>query len=252
MPSRGPGRLLPALVPALPFLWLGLFFALPFLIVFKISLSDAVVAQPPYAPVFELRRSLPASSPASTSRTSRSSPATASTSTRRSRRCASRPCRRFFCSPSAIRSPTRWRGRRARHAAASRRPRHPAVLDELPHPHLRLDRILKPEGLLNQVLWGSDLVSEPVEILNTEPPSISASSTPICRSWCCRSMPRSKRSIDLADRGGARPRLRRPGAPSGRSRCPLSCPASSPARCCASSRRSASSSSRISSAARRP
>ena len=28
------------------------FFALPFLIVFKISLSDAVVAQPPYAPVF--------------------------------------------------------------------------------------------------------------------------------------------------------------------------------------------------------
>lgn len=38
---------------ALPFLWLAGLFLLPFLIVFKISLSDDAVAQPPYAPVFD-------------------------------------------------------------------------------------------------------------------------------------------------------------------------------------------------------
>jgi putrescine transport system permease protein len=38
---------------ALPFLWLATFFLLPFLIVFKISLSDDAVAQPPYVPVFD-------------------------------------------------------------------------------------------------------------------------------------------------------------------------------------------------------
>lgn len=38
---------------ALPFLWLAGLFLLPFLLVFKISLSDDAVAQPPYAPVFD-------------------------------------------------------------------------------------------------------------------------------------------------------------------------------------------------------
>jgi putrescine transport system permease protein len=46
-------RVLRRLVPALPFLWLGLFFLVPFLIVLKISLSDPASAQPPYVPVFE-------------------------------------------------------------------------------------------------------------------------------------------------------------------------------------------------------
>jgi putrescine transport system permease protein len=46
-------KLTEALVPAVPYLWLGLFFLLPFLIVFKISLSDPAVSQPPYRPVFE-------------------------------------------------------------------------------------------------------------------------------------------------------------------------------------------------------
>lgn len=39
---------------AVPFLWLAAFFLLPFLIVFKMSLSDDAVAQPPYVPVFHL------------------------------------------------------------------------------------------------------------------------------------------------------------------------------------------------------
>ncbi|MCB5176082.1 MULTISPECIES: ABC transporter permease subunit [Microvirga] len=46
-------KLAESLVPAVPYLWLGLFFLVPFLIVFKISLSDPAVAQPPYKPTFE-------------------------------------------------------------------------------------------------------------------------------------------------------------------------------------------------------
>jgi putrescine transport system permease protein len=46
-------RLLRGLVPAVPYVWLGVFFLVPFLIVFKISLSDPATARPPYAPVFE-------------------------------------------------------------------------------------------------------------------------------------------------------------------------------------------------------
>ena len=42
------------LVVLLPYLWLVLFFLVPFAIVFKISLSQTVMAQPPYLPVFDL------------------------------------------------------------------------------------------------------------------------------------------------------------------------------------------------------
>jgi putrescine transport system permease protein len=37
---------------AVPFAWLALFFLLPFFFVFKISLAEAVIAQPPYTPLF--------------------------------------------------------------------------------------------------------------------------------------------------------------------------------------------------------
>ena len=37
-----------------PYLWLALFFLAPFVIVFKISLSQTAVAQPPYVPVLDL------------------------------------------------------------------------------------------------------------------------------------------------------------------------------------------------------
>ena len=47
-----------ALVPGLPFLWLALFFLLPFLIVLKISLSDPAIAQPPYRPVLAVSAGL--------------------------------------------------------------------------------------------------------------------------------------------------------------------------------------------------
>lgn len=41
------------LVVAVPYLWLLLFFAAPFFIIFKISLSDTEISMPPYTPVFE-------------------------------------------------------------------------------------------------------------------------------------------------------------------------------------------------------
>src|SRR5262245_59772175 len=37
-----------------PYLWLVLFFLLPFLIVFRISLSQTAIAQPPYTPLLDL------------------------------------------------------------------------------------------------------------------------------------------------------------------------------------------------------
>jgi putrescine transport system permease protein len=40
------------LVVAVPYVWLLLFFVAPFLIIFKISLSDTAIAMPPYTPVF--------------------------------------------------------------------------------------------------------------------------------------------------------------------------------------------------------
>jgi putrescine transport system permease protein len=41
-------------VIGLPYLWLGVFFLVPFAIVLKISMSDAATAQPPYRPVLDL------------------------------------------------------------------------------------------------------------------------------------------------------------------------------------------------------
>ena len=42
------------MIVALPYLWLLIFFLAPFLIVLKISLSQAALAQPPYLPVLDL------------------------------------------------------------------------------------------------------------------------------------------------------------------------------------------------------
>src|ERR1700682_5263597 len=42
------------LVVRIPYVWLGAFFLVPFLIVLKISLSQTAIARPPYTPVFEI------------------------------------------------------------------------------------------------------------------------------------------------------------------------------------------------------
>ena len=46
------------LVILIPYLWLGAFFLVPFLIVFKISLSQYATAQPPYLPQLDLTEGL--------------------------------------------------------------------------------------------------------------------------------------------------------------------------------------------------
>jgi putrescine transport system permease protein len=48
------------LVIAIPYLWLAVFFLVPFLIVLKISLSQTAIAQPPYTPVLDLSGGLAA------------------------------------------------------------------------------------------------------------------------------------------------------------------------------------------------
>jgi putrescine transport system permease protein len=53
MPDPVAQKRAPALVVLVPYLWLAFFFFVPFLIVFRISLSDDVLAQPPYAPVID-------------------------------------------------------------------------------------------------------------------------------------------------------------------------------------------------------
>ena len=46
------------LVIIVPYLWLFVFFLVPFLIVFKISLSTTAIAMPPYLPVFDFKEGL--------------------------------------------------------------------------------------------------------------------------------------------------------------------------------------------------
>src|SRR5262245_40372062 len=45
-------------VIAVPYVWLLLFFLIPFFIVFKISLSDVAIAIPPYIPTLDLSQGL--------------------------------------------------------------------------------------------------------------------------------------------------------------------------------------------------
>jgi putrescine transport system permease protein len=53
MPDPAVSKRAPALAVLVPCLWLVFFFLVPFLIVFRISLSDDVLAQPPYSPVLD-------------------------------------------------------------------------------------------------------------------------------------------------------------------------------------------------------
>ena len=41
------------IVTAVPYLWMVIFFLVPFFIVLKISFSNSEIAQPPYSPVFD-------------------------------------------------------------------------------------------------------------------------------------------------------------------------------------------------------
>ncbi|MFM9974553.1 MAG: ABC transporter permease [Beijerinckiaceae bacterium] len=47
-----------ALITGLPAFWLGLFFAIPFLIILRLSLSDPASSQPPYKPLLDISAGL--------------------------------------------------------------------------------------------------------------------------------------------------------------------------------------------------
>jgi putrescine transport system permease protein len=160
-------RLTAALVPAVPYLWLGVFFLVPFLTVLKISLSHTAIAQPPYKPVFDWSDIAGFLSQLDLEnfdllvqddlylRATLSSVRIAALST---------ALLLLVGFPIA-------------YGMARAQERHRSLLVALvilPFWTSFLIRIyawiaiLKPEGLLTQALMGLRLISEPIEILNTE------------------------------------------------------------------------------------
>jgi len=160
-------RLTEGLVPAVPYLWLGVLFLVPFLIVLKISLSDPAVAQPPYKPVFEwsdiagffsgldLENFELLTQDDLYFRATLSSVRIAAIST------VLLLLAGFPIAYGMARAPERYRSLLV-------------ALVILPFWTSFLIRIyawvaiLKPEGLLTQALTGLGLISEPLDILNTE------------------------------------------------------------------------------------
>jgi putrescine transport system permease protein len=155
------------LVPALPALWLAIFFLLPFLIVLKISLSDAATAQPPYRPLFSFEDAVAffraldlenftflADDPLYLD-AAVSSVRIAAISTLLLLVIG------FPMAYAMARAPQSWRGLLV-------------ALVILPFWTSFLIRIyawigiLKPDGFLNQALIGLGIISDPLTILNTE------------------------------------------------------------------------------------
>jgi len=160
-------RLAAGLVPAVPYLWLGVLFLVPFLIVLKISLSDPAVSQPPYKPVFEwgdmaaffggldLENFALLTEDDLYFRATLSSVRIAAIST------ALLLLVGFPIAYGMARAPERYRGLLV---AAIILPFWTSFLIRI----YAWVAILKPEGLLNQALMGVGLISEPLDILNTE------------------------------------------------------------------------------------
>jgi putrescine transport system permease protein len=105
--------------------------------------------------------------------------------------------------------------------------------------------ILKPEGLLNQLLLSLHVIDAPLIIINT------TKAVYIGIVYSCRSIRRWRRWTIRSSRRRKISAVR-PSRPSGRSPSACRCRGSSPVACSSSSRRSASSSSPTCSAARRP
>jgi putrescine transport system permease protein len=160
-------RLTSGLVPALPYLWLGVLFLVPFLIVLKISLSDPAVAQPPYKPVFEWSDiagffgALDFENFALLTEDDLYFRATLSSVRIAAISTVLLLLAGFPIAYGMARAPERYRSLLV-------------ALVILPFWTSFLIRIyawiaiLKPEGLLTQALMGIGLISEPVDILNTE------------------------------------------------------------------------------------
>ena len=131
------------MIVLLPYLWLAIFFLAPFVIVLKISLSQTVLAQPPYTPVFDLTAGWQGlkefAAQLSLDFFVCSHPITF-TWCLMSRACRWRRFRRCFSLRSAIRLPMEWPARRRRGSPSAGDGRRVAVLDLVPDPHLCLDQ----------------------------------------------------------------------------------------------------------------
>ena len=181
-------------VVLIAFAWLAVFFLVPFLIVLKISLSPLRSRSRP-EPVFDPAAGW-ASLKAFLSRAFVREFAFIASDWLYLGSYLKRPrvsprSRRFCCCWSV--SARLWHCARAKAVAAGAvHAGSAAVLDLVPDPHLCLDQHSQRDGLLNQVLLALRIVDEPPAGSRPIPPSISASSIPTCRSWCCRSTPRWK------------------------------------------------------------
>jgi len=165
-PSRG-RRAAAALVPAIPYLWLTLLFLVPLLIVIRISLSDTAVAQPPYRPVFDGSRwsgffsELDFENFALLAADELYWAATLSSLRIALVSTVLLLIAGFPIAYAMARAPVAWR---------------PLLIALIILPFwtsflIRIYAwvaILKPEGFLNQALMGLGLITEPLQILNTE------------------------------------------------------------------------------------
>ena len=177
-----------------PYVWLAVFFLAPFVIVFKISLSQTVIAQPPYTPLLDLAAGWQGL------RDFRRE-----TRARHLSAARVRPDLSVFVSqepedrrhlhrhPAADRLSDRlWhRALAAPAAAAAGHGRGAAVLDLVPDPRLCLDQYFAARRVAQRrCCSGCTSSTRRWRGCRPTPRSISAWSIPICRSWCCRSMQR--------------------------------------------------------------
>ena len=162
-PAPSLGRAGTRLVVWVPMLWLLLFCLLPFLVVLKISLAEAVLAQPPYTPLFSPSGSLQATAANYVALIEDSLYLRAYVSSLRLA-AISTLLALVIALPMAYglaRAPLRWRPYLL---AAAILPFWTSFLIRV----YAWIGILKPEGLLYGLLHGLGLVHRPLAILNSE------------------------------------------------------------------------------------
>ena len=243
--TRSPSASAAPSFPALPFLWLALFFLVPFLIVLKISLSDPAIAQPPYRPVLAVSagleglRAFLAGLDLETSATLLADDlylGAALSSLRIA--LVRRPILLLVGYPIAYAmapAPARWRPLLV-------------ALVILPFWTSFLIRvyawigILRSEGLLNQALLALGIIAEPLDHPQHGHGRLYRHRLRVSAVHGAAALRHPRAVRRHAHRGGRRISARRRGRRSGRSPCRYPGPASRPVRSCASSRSSASSS----------
>lgn len=164
-------RLTRAVVPALPFIWLLIFFLTPFAIVLRISLSQYATAMPPYTPVIDWAEGLSGLWNALGQLNLDNFVLLAEDSLYAASALSSlRIAAISTCILLLIGFPMAYAMAKA---PDNRRPLL-LMLVILPFWTSFLIRvyawmgILKPEGVLNMLLMGSGITSEPLQILNTD------------------------------------------------------------------------------------